>query len=137
MNYFLNIIKSPTFWTALSAIGTIFVAYLACFPKKEKERVEGWFWAYDNYLRVCIINQSLINISLEKENSLLVTMGSGIELSSEILDERIIIPSKMQRNINYIFSENNMIPIKLGHYEGIYLYTERGTVVKLKQGMNG
>ena len=116
-------------------MGTIAVAYLALFPKKPKEKIECWYWLLGSIIRVAVINKSSINCVIEKGIYLLITMGGNGELKSEPLEMQEIIPAHLTCNIHYRISENiRRLLLSNPHIEMI-LYTERGTVVKLKKGM--
>lgn len=134
---FISSITSQTFWTAIGAIGTVGVAYLALFPKKEKEIIECWYWEMGSYLRVNVENKSNINCILEKDSYLIINMGDSGELKTKPLKMQEFIPAHSRCNIHYGIDEEVYNILKADIRVSIFLFTQRGTVVKLKKGLTG
>lgn len=132
---FVSIITSQTFWTAIGALGTFMVSYLALFPRKEKEIIDCHYWIMNGGLRVCIENKSKVNCILEKGSYLIIQMGSGIEMESEPLKTKKIIPAKFTYNVYYPLHPKVHMILQQSNNLSIYLYTQRETIVKLKEGM--
>ena len=133
-NGFVNLITSQTFWTAVSALGTISVAYLALFPKKEREVIECWYWHLGSILRVSVENKSDVNCILDKGSYLIINMGDSGELKTKPLEMQEFIPARSRCNVHYKLDETAYNVIRADIKVSIFLFTQRGTVVKLKKG---
>ena len=137
VNGFLNLITNQTFWTAVGAIGTFFVAYLALFPRKEKEIIRCTYWELGRVLRVSIDNKSDVNCVLDKGSYLIINMADSGELKSEPLEMQEFIPAHSRCNVHYKLSEAAYNVICADIRVSIFLFTQRGTVVKLQKGLTG
>lgn len=122
---------------ALGTCGAVFIA-LGFFKRKEK--IDGWYWFYDSFIRVEVDNQGKDNCSLHQDTCLLFMRNKTTgEDRSLPLGHQEIIPTGCSMNIHFhIEKDNNYIrSLRDSHNLTIYLCTDKGTVVKLKQGMNG
>lgn len=137
MKSILCILLNQTFWTAVSAIGTIIVACIALFPRREREKLNCWYWIIGTYIRVCVENNSKFNCVLEKDSYLIITMGGNGELKTKPLQMKEFIPAYSTCNINYVLDETTYNLIKAGAKISLFLFTKKGTVVKLKKGFTG
>jgi len=129
-----KLLSSQTFWTAIGAIGTIVVSWLALFPKKDKEIIDCWYWDMGAYLRVNVENKSNVNCILEKDSYLIITMGDSGELKTKPLRMKEFIPAHSRCNIHYAIDEEVRNVLKADIRVSIFLFTQRGTVVRLKKG---
>ena len=128
LNLIINI------FIALGTCGAVFVS-LGFF--KEKEKLEGTYWVYKNFIRVHLTNKSSRNCILEKGSYLWLTMGKDtVELQTMPLENTQIIPSKFSCGIHYAISENTYQSSLYSPEQNVYLYTKQGTLVKLKKGVS-
>lgn len=137
MKTILCILLDQTFWTAVSAIGTIIVAGIALFPKREKEKLNCHYWIIGKCVRVCVENNSNFNCVLEKDSYLIITMGGNGELKTRPLQMKEFIPAHSTCNISYVLDETTYNLIKAGAKISLFLFTQKGTVVELKKGFTG
>jgi len=126
------------FWTALSAIGTIFASITALWLalREPKEKIEGWYWVYKNCVVVSLTNKSNKNCILDKDSYLLIATEDVIKLKSLPLKEKKFIPAHFGYSIDYRINDTDYNYLKK-FATNIYLYTAEGTVIKLKKGMQG
>lgn len=122
---------------AIGTCGAVFVA-LGFFKKKEK--IECWYWFYDTLIRVCVINKGTANCVLNKDTCLLFMRNETTgEDRSLPLGHQEVIPAGCEMNIHFHIEKDNhyIRTLRDSNNLTIYLCTDKGTVVKLKKGMNG
>ena len=91
-------LKWGNIFIALGTCGAVFVS-LGFF--KEKEKLEGTYWVYKNFIRVHLTNKSSRNCILEKGSYLWLTMGKDtVELQTMPLENTQIIPPKFSCGIH-------------------------------------
>lgn len=122
------------------AIGTCGAVLVALGFFKKKEKIECWYWFYNTLIRVHIINKGTENCYLNKDTCLLFMCNETTgEDRSLPLGHQEIIPAGCEMNIHfYIENDNHYVrTLRDSNNLTIYLCTDKGTVVKLKKGMNG
>ncbi|MCD7780312.1 MAG: hypothetical protein LUH05_06535 [Candidatus Gastranaerophilales bacterium] len=120
------------------ALGTCGAVLISLGLWKRKEKLEGWYWLYPNYIRVHIVNKSNQNCILEKGSYLWITMGkNSAELQTHPLQANEIVPANLSCNIHYTIDDNTYKVMSNANQQELYLYTLKGTLVKLKMGTKG
>lgn len=119
------------------AIGTCGATWLALYPRKEKEKLEGWYWLYDGNVLINIHNKGNNNVIFDEDVALLfMREKNDIANQSVPLKKKLILPAGCSRNLRFIVNDNEYIKyLKTLSGFSCCIYTSRGTIVKLYRGM--
>lgn len=121
------------------ALGTCGATWLALYPKKEKEILEGWYWLYDGWAIISIKNNGKNNVIFDEDVSLLfMCEKNNIATQSHPLNKKLILPAGCSRNLKFILVNNEYIKhLQSSSNFSCCIYTSQGTIVKLLRGMKG
>lgn len=120
------------------AIGTCGATWLALYPKKEREKLEGLYWLYDGQAIINIHNKGKNNVIFDEDVSLLFMREKNDIASQSIpLKKKLILPASCSRDLHFVLTDNEYIKhLKALPGFSCCIYTSRGTIVKLSRGMN-
>lgn len=120
------------------AVGTCGATWLALYPKKEKETLEGWYWLYDGEAIIHICNKGKSNVIFDEDVSLLFMRDKNDIAGQSIpLKKKLILPAGCSRDLRFILTDNEYLKyLKTLSGFSCCIYTNRGTIVRLSRGMS-